>query len=714
MSKFVLEAKELICDYSQDGNEVRGVIVDDLKIPKVGVTVIFGNSGSGKSTLLSLIAGSRKPTQINSKTFLKFSKNSDIQADLIQNNLASRGSFGFIFQEPHLIKSISARSNAEIAQQFVGESTSKSKIDELAAEFEMLDVLEQRADTLSGGQAQRIAVIRALALDPDILVCDEPTSSLDEETGDKLLEHIYDWAHSKGKCVLLVTHNLEQAAKFGDYFIRIDKGRLEDLDNGEPVCLADASIEDKLTYLRTRELIVSPSKIHLKPNGKTAAFDRKTGLLGSLRFTWQIMLESFYLRKTQKKESSHAAMVLRAWYAPLGNVSIVGLLALGLIVFTALLKIQTVGTQYFERELSRPELRHFTIQQNQVELNLQSTSTISNALKSRVKAVDGPVMFTRRQTFIQSVLPSKDGSCPSANPRRVRGKINAAMLVYERNEPLYADFIMRVEKNKVGTDSVLATRGTFLEFGEETPHICIDIDGSFVSRDVVWIDEAIPGGADRTFVLGMSEEDYREASAEVRSVSFQDKRFSEAAIYFNEQTRDDILCIFDPSNDCLQGSSYSADAFLINKEVFNQIKTFTTLSYAARQAIYTLVAAFILVMSVAVGFSMNAEVKNQEKSLAILRAFGVSSFQISAFFQMRTFVQTFYIIAIVALIFIALIARVNAILNDSELGIEVVFKITDLHFPILLSIILTQFTTFVVVILWAYRNKFVSERLQGL
>ena len=111
---------------------------------------------------------------------------------------------------------------------------------------------------------------------------------------------------------------------------------------------------------------------------------------------------------------------------------------------------------------------------------------------------------------------------------------------------------------------------------------------------------------------------------------------------------------------------------------------------------------------------MNAEVKNQEKSLAILRAFGVSSFQISAFFQMRTFVQTFYIIAIVALIFIALIARVNAILNDSELGIEVVFKITDLHFPILLSIILTQLTTFVVVILWAYRNKFVSERLQGL
>ena len=402
MGEFVLEAKDLICDYSLDGKDVRGVIVDGLKIPKVGVTVIFGSSGSGKSTLLSLIAGSRKPTQINATTSLKFSKNDSVQIDLLQNNLASRGSFGFIFQEPNLIKSISARSNAEIAQRYVGESLSNPKIDELATEFEVLDVLEQRADTLSGGQAQRIAVIRALALDPDILVCDEPTSSLDEETGNKLLEHICDWAHNKGKCVLLVTHNLEQAAKFGDYFIRIDRGRPEDLNNGEPVCLADASIEDKLTYLRTRKLIVSSRKILLKPNGETAAFDRKKGILGSLRFTWQIMLESFYLRKTQKKESSHTAMVLRAWYAPLGNVSIVGLLALGLIVFTALFKTQTVGTQYFERELSRPELRHFTIQQNQVELNLQSTSTISNALNSRVKAVDGPVMFTRRQTFIHS------------------------------------------------------------------------------------------------------------------------------------------------------------------------------------------------------------------------------------------------------------------------------------------------------------------------
>lgn len=714
MSKFVLEAKELICDYSQDGDEVRGVLIDDLKIPKVGVTVIFGSSGSGKSTLLSLIAGSRKPTQINSKTSLKFSKNSDIQADLIQNNLASRGSFGFIFQEPYLIKSISARSNAEIAQQFVGESTSKSKIDELAAECEMLDVLEQRADTLSGGQAQRIAVIRALALDPDILVCDEPTSSLDEETGDKLLDHIYDWAHSKGKCVLLVTHNLEQAAKFGDYFIRIDKGRLEDLDHGEPLCLAETSIENKLAYLRTHKRISPHQKFILKSDAKATATVKKANIFASFWFTWQIMLESFYLKKTQRKARSSISMVFRSWYAPLGNVSIVGLLALGLVVFTALLKIQTVGTQYFERELSRPELRHFTIKQNQVELNLQSTSTISNALNSRVETLDGPVMFTRRETFIQSVLPSEDGSCPSVNPRRVRSTINAPMLVYEKNEPLYADFTTRLEQKGVGSSRVLATRGTFLEMGAETSHLCIDVDGNFVSREVVWINEPIPGGADRTFVLGMSEEDYREASAEVRSVSFQDKRFSEAAIYFNEQTRDDILCIFDPSSDCLRGSSYSSDAFLINKEVFNQIKTFTTLSYAARQAIYTLVAAFILVMSVAVGFSMNAEVKNQEKSLAILRAFGVTSFQISAFFQMRTIVQTLYIIGLVLIFFTALLGSINTLLIGSEVGIDVKFVYADLHLPILLSIILTQLTTFGVVMLWAYRNKFVSERLQGL
>ena len=715
MNRFVLEAENLICNYSDDDGDVRGVVVEKLKIPKVGVTVIFGGSGSGKSTLLSLISGSRQPTLISDKSSLEFiNNNSNDKADLIGNNLASRGYFGFIFQEPHLIKTISARSNAEIAQRYVGHDKNSLKIDELASEFEVLDVLSQRADTLSGGQAQRIAVIRALALNPQVLVCDEPTSSLDEETGQKLLGHIYDWAHQNGKSVLLVTHNLEQAAKFGDYFIRVESGELKDLNQGQPLCLTDASISEKLAYLRMKQLVTSKPKIIEPLNDQAVKQIANAKSFGAITFTWQIMLESFFLKKSRKYLSSKPIMVMRSWYAPLNNVSIIGLLALGLIVFIALLKVQTVGAQYFERELSRPELRHFTIKQNQLELSLQETTDISNALSPRILLNDEPIIFTRRETFIQTVLPSEDGTCPAVNPRRVRGAKNAPMLVYEQSEPLYAEFIKLVANDKIAPSSVLAKRGSFLDAGAETPFLCVDIDGDFVSRNVIWIDDPIPGGADRTFVLGMSEEGFREASAEVQSTRFQDKRFSELAVYFDEETRDKILCIFDSESSCLEGSSYASDAFLINKDVFTQIKNFTTLSYAARQAIFSLVGAFIMVMSVAVGFSMNAEVKNQEKALAILRAFGVSSYQISAFFQMRTLIQTLYVFVIVLVPVLIFKGQINHILNEKDLELELAVQPVDLLIPIFLSIILTQITTFGVVILWAFRNKFVSERLQGL
>ena len=70
MNRFVLEAEKLICDYSDSDGDVRGVVVEKLKIPKVGVTVIFGGSGSGKSTLLSIITGSRRLTQISDQTSL--------------------------------------------------------------------------------------------------------------------------------------------------------------------------------------------------------------------------------------------------------------------------------------------------------------------------------------------------------------------------------------------------------------------------------------------------------------------------------------------------------------------------------------------------------------------------------------------------------------------------------------------------------------------
>ena len=217
---FVLKASDLVCNYSDNPTEIKGVVVDHVVIPRTGVTVIVGPSGCGKSTLLSLLSGIRKPTNISRNTELTFKDREGLnELNLLKNNRAAEGLLGYVFQEPHLIKDISAKSNAEIAQKLLDVQYSPFSVDELVSEFELSEVIDQRSDTLSGGQAQRVAIVRALCINPDLLVCDEPTSSLDEETGKLLLNRIKVWADQNQKAVLWVTHNLEQAAEFSDYLI---------------------------------------------------------------------------------------------------------------------------------------------------------------------------------------------------------------------------------------------------------------------------------------------------------------------------------------------------------------------------------------------------------------------------------------------------------------------------------------------------------------
>ena len=170
--------------------------------------------------------------------------------DLLRDNFLARGRIGFVFQEPHLIKRISARSNAETAGRFLGGANYNENINKLSSEFLLEEVIDQRADTLSGGQAQRVAVIRALSINPDVLVCDEPTSSLDEKMGLDLMSHIYKWAHENQKCVLLVTHNMAHAAEFSDYLIRTENGKLIIGEDGHPIDLRGQTPRINLSLLK--------------------------------------------------------------------------------------------------------------------------------------------------------------------------------------------------------------------------------------------------------------------------------------------------------------------------------------------------------------------------------------------------------------------------------------------------------------------------------
>lgn len=113
---------------------------------------------------------------------------------------------------------------------------------------------------------------------------------------------------------------------------------------------------------------------------------------------------------------------------------------------------------------------------------------------------------------------------------------------------------------------------------------------------------------------------------------------------------------------------------------------------------------------------MNAEIKNQERSLAILRAFGVTSFQISSFFQFRSLILLFYSLVVAFVIFSTAKLYIADYLANTGLPVKVNLELSfqDLLTPIALSLFLTQLTTFAVVTIWSYRNKYVAEKLQGL
>ena len=706
---YILHAKDLICNYSSSEGPIKGVTVEKLRIPRVGVTVIVGASGSGKSTLLSLLSGTRRPTVVKKSSKLTFFDTStDAEIDLIGDNAAAKGRLGFVFQEPYLIKEISGRSNAEIAAEFLKNNNEQLGVEELSKEFGVHAVLDQRADTLSGGQAQRIAIIRALAINPDVLICDEPTSSLDASTGLTLLGTIHTWAHKNGKAVLLVTHNIQQAARFGDYFIKVEDGKIETDSDGAPIFLGDKTYHEKFSFLKNLDEKKNSDVVETEKFAFNQIVSKSTDANKSwLIFVLKIVIESFYLGNTLDEKRSHIGMFVRSWWAPFKQFSVIGLLVLGLLVFTALLKAQSVGNQYFEEVLSKPELSHFTIQQtNEFPLNIQNTIKLKTALAARSGGSSSGVLFTRRETFLQAVVPSANGECHTNSK-----SLNAPMLVFQKDEPLYEDFIATSADSASRSDVIYATKGYFGK--TDTDYLCVDIDGDFLPFKVNWIERPLPGGSDRTFVLGLTEKQFSEASSKIESKNYQNLTYSEAAVYFNKNNKDRVLCSFEDTGNCI-GIAPLPIKFEINKDVFIQIEKFTSLSYLAQQAILTLVVSFATVMLAALGFAMGSEIKAQEKSLAILRAFGVSGHQISVFFQIKALIQLTYALSVAVILFIMGRTYLEVLRDRQNFNIDLTLSYTDLLSPLFVTLLLTQLTTIIVVRSWAQKNKFVAEKLQGL
>jgi len=203
----MLKLQSLKKTYNQGSQSVE--IFQDLNFHvRLGQTVaIMGKSGSGKSTLLSLISGIIKPNSgdiiLNSVSYkdLKESQINDFRATNI----------GFIFQNFHLVSYLNALENVMLPAKVCNIKNAKAKAIELLESVGLSHRLDHLPSQLSGGERQRVAIARALIHNPKIILADEPSGNLDEETGIEVMDKLFELIEKNNMTLILVTHSKDVA-----------------------------------------------------------------------------------------------------------------------------------------------------------------------------------------------------------------------------------------------------------------------------------------------------------------------------------------------------------------------------------------------------------------------------------------------------------------------------------------------------------------------
>ncbi|GAB4544618.1 MAG: ABC transporter ATP-binding protein [Anaerolineae bacterium] len=195
----------------------------DAEIYQGDFVVLLGKSGSGKSTLLNLIGGIDVPS--SGGVDIKGTRISTLSERAL--TLFRRDHIGFVFQFFNLIPTLTALENVSLPFELRGESRREGEKRARA----LLDRvgLSHRADTypdrMSGGEQQRVAIARALITEPFLILADEPTGNLDEETGQKVLKLLLELTRDAGKTLIMATHNPE-VVPFADVVYHIHEGKL--------------------------------------------------------------------------------------------------------------------------------------------------------------------------------------------------------------------------------------------------------------------------------------------------------------------------------------------------------------------------------------------------------------------------------------------------------------------------------------------------------
>lgn len=220
-----IEFKNVKKIYKMGDVKIKALSGADFTIEKGEFAVIAGPSGAGKSTILNLLGGMDTATTgeivVDGKHVERFNSK--------ELTTYRRYDIGFVFQFYNLVQNLTVIENVELATQICKKPLD---VEETIKAVGLGDRMKNFPSQLSGGEQQRVSIARALAKNPKLLLCDEPTGALDYNTGKSILKLLQDTCREKGVTVIVITHNLA-LTKMGDKVIHVKNGRVSSIEVNE-------------------------------------------------------------------------------------------------------------------------------------------------------------------------------------------------------------------------------------------------------------------------------------------------------------------------------------------------------------------------------------------------------------------------------------------------------------------------------------------------
>lgn len=227
-----IEFNQISKEYITGETTIKALDEASFIVEKGELAVVLGSSGAGKTTALNILGGMDTATSgqliVDGNEITKYSKQQLVGY--------RRTDIGFVFQFYNLVPNLTALENVELAVQVCKDALDASET------LEKVGLGERKGNfpaQLSGGEQQRVSIARALAKNPKLLLCDEPTGALDYNTGKQILQLLQDTCRKEGITVVLITHN-SAIAPMADRLIRFKSGKVIEMSvNKNPVSIAD-------------------------------------------------------------------------------------------------------------------------------------------------------------------------------------------------------------------------------------------------------------------------------------------------------------------------------------------------------------------------------------------------------------------------------------------------------------------------------------------